>query len=416
MAKKIMYISRLFTGLEVSLLSGKWKPTGVPTIYKFIESLSLSQDWDATFFFCQKDGFSEWLQEKDVSLKLKGFSKAVNILVGENYFWNIIPGSPRRALREIRHSLKLIYYYFKIKPDVVYIDHGNTLTAALFARFFSVKVVYRIMGVYPSMRNFLTGNNLKHIVFRWAYSSPFELVVCTQDGSGIESWLDVAINKQTEVVLMINGVQLNADAQNGEELKKLEIAIPKNRTTVLFLGKLEPHKGAIEFTRALITAINLKQNTFFGVIIGFGSEKKTILELLKHEKLLDHFYFIERLPHSQILRAQKQMDIYVSLNKLGNFSNANLEAMRVGSCIVMPLNLPPIGEDLVIKKFLPIGSYGSIPHVHDVELLGKKLVYLQENKEVREKMKTEILDFSEDFISNWQDRVQKEMNLLKDRL
>ena len=136
MAKKIMYISRLFTGLEVSLLSGKWKPTGVPTIYKFIESLSLSQDWDATFFFCQKDGFSEWLQEKDVSLKLKGFSKAVNILAGENYFWNIIPGSPRRALREIRHSLKLIYYYFKIKPDVVYIDHGNTLTAALFARFF----------------------------------------------------------------------------------------------------------------------------------------------------------------------------------------------------------------------------------------------------------------------------------------
>ena len=31
---KILYACRLFSGLETSVISKKWKPTGVPTIFK----------------------------------------------------------------------------------------------------------------------------------------------------------------------------------------------------------------------------------------------------------------------------------------------------------------------------------------------------------------------------------------------
>ncbi len=40
--KKILYVCRLFNGLETSVKSRKWNPTGVPTIYKIIETLDSS--------------------------------------------------------------------------------------------------------------------------------------------------------------------------------------------------------------------------------------------------------------------------------------------------------------------------------------------------------------------------------------
>ena len=35
----IIFVTRLFSGLEKSFITKKWSPTGVPTIYKMIEAL-----------------------------------------------------------------------------------------------------------------------------------------------------------------------------------------------------------------------------------------------------------------------------------------------------------------------------------------------------------------------------------------
>ena len=46
---KILYVCRLFNGLEQSVIEGKWSPTGVPTIFRMIEKLKSGQTvfmWD----------------------------------------------------------------------------------------------------------------------------------------------------------------------------------------------------------------------------------------------------------------------------------------------------------------------------------------------------------------------------------
>ena len=40
---KILYICRIFSGLELSIKSRRWKPTGVPTIYKILEYFDKSE-------------------------------------------------------------------------------------------------------------------------------------------------------------------------------------------------------------------------------------------------------------------------------------------------------------------------------------------------------------------------------------
>ena len=37
---KVMYVARLFSGLEASLLKRRWEPAGVPTVYKLIRELA----------------------------------------------------------------------------------------------------------------------------------------------------------------------------------------------------------------------------------------------------------------------------------------------------------------------------------------------------------------------------------------
>ena len=52
---KILYSTRLFSGLESSFINKKWNPTGVPTIYKLIEELDKKHD--TKFIFSAKDSF-----------------------------------------------------------------------------------------------------------------------------------------------------------------------------------------------------------------------------------------------------------------------------------------------------------------------------------------------------------------------
>lgn len=405
-------MSRLFTGMETSLLEKKWRPTGVPTIYKFTESLAKSDIWNSHHFFCQKSGFTAWNEKQDIETQLEGFPKKVKILVNEAYFPNFIPLKIRKVLRELRQALVILNFYRKNKPEIVYIDHANTLLALIFARLTKAKVIYRVMGIYPFMRNCLVGNDLKSKIFRYAYSSPYDLVICTQDGTAVEEWLDRAIREDIETIPMFNGVQLNTDDFDGDELENLTQVIPSHATTVLFVGRLEPHKGCVEFTEAMIKAVK-KDSNLFGLIIGFGSQKTEMEKLISENGLQKNFHFIERLPHSQILRAQGKANIYVSLNKLGNFSNANLEAMRLGRCLILPLELPPIGHDKLLDETLPKDSYHAIPGVFSTDILSEKILELKNNPQAIENSMKKIKVFSEEFIPTWQERVKKELDILE---
>ena len=76
---KILYISRLFSGLETSFINQKWNPTGVPTIFKMIEVLD--KNFKVNFIFTVKDSGkdfkSNWEINKDVEFKIDGLKNVV---------------------------------------------------------------------------------------------------------------------------------------------------------------------------------------------------------------------------------------------------------------------------------------------------------------------------------------------------
>jgi len=82
---KILYIGRLFSGLENSLSTQSWAPTGAPTIFKLIEALDQSANEMRLVLTC-KDGNSTWTERSDRTVVLEGVTTPVIGLSGARAF------------------------------------------------------------------------------------------------------------------------------------------------------------------------------------------------------------------------------------------------------------------------------------------------------------------------------------------
>ena len=49
-----------------------------------------------------------------------------------------------------------------------------------------------------------------------------------------------------------------------------------------------------------------------------------------------NFQFLRNIPHNEVMQLHSISDIYISTNKDGNLSNANLEAISANKCMIIP--------------------------------------------------------------------------------
>jgi len=398
--------------LENSFSSKVWSPSGVPTIYKIINEID--KHHTARFIFTAKDSgsgcFSKWNESNDKEIIVSGLRHKVCVISGADFFPSWIGRRARVALREIRQLFVIAIEIIKFKPDLIYCDHANVIVGGIFSRLQRrVPVVFRVMGVDGFMRQCLRPRGFMQRLYKWSYRSPFNLVLSTQDGSGVEMWMKSALRSTVKRKILLNGVDnIYSSTIRDERL----LRIPNNRIVVLFVGKLEKYKGCHEFVQSIIILLNKNQvGHIHSLIIGTGNEEKKLKALVSSNNLNSYFTFIDALPHSQILSAHSISDIYVSLNYFGNLSNANLEAIQSNNCIVMPDSQPNIGVDVVTNNLLK-KSIVTVP-IKNPLILSDVLYNLIKSKKNREKMSSSIKKVKKDFLWTWGERIDKEMDLLK---
>ena len=404
---KILYAVRLFSGLQASLDERRWHPTGVPTIYKMIEALDHGQDQPVFVLAC-KDGTSHWPETRDVELTVEGLDNPVTVLAGHKRFPFAMPGAG--VLLELIHAWRLWRITCRERPEILYLDHANVVAAALLTFLLDVPVVFRVMGVYPVMRDALKSTGLKHRFMRWCYYRAYSLIVCTQDGSGAEPWLQEALRTDVPRIAVLNGVDRNISAI--DSLSDLS-ALPDNKTLVLFLGKLEPEKGALQFADGFLGAWGAAKGKLHALIIGTGSEGDEIKKRFAEAGANAAFTMIDRLTHSQVGAVLSKSDIYVSLNRLGNLSNANLEAMLSGTAMIFPKAQSEHGIDVVTEDLIPGDAALRISSSDDIEGLSKAILKLHNSPSERETRGDLLRDYATRFTSSWDERISWELDLLR---
>ena len=409
---KILYCKRIFSGIEKSILKKKWNPTGVPTIYKLIEEFD--KNLDVSFIFSDKGSncnhLSEWKGLKNERIFLEGIKSEVFVLSSGGKFVSKLPRKIRNIYRELSHLIFTLIEIKKKNPEIVYFDHANSITAAFVSRFTKIKVVYRLMGIYPSMRNCLNSFSLKNIFYRWCYSSPFNLVICTQDGSGVEPWLKKALSKKTNIEVLLNGVDKNFPNTSQTLINEYFGKLPKDKKTITFIGKLEKYKGCHEFVDAMIEVNKIHDKTVHSLIIGYGNEFDEIFTKIRSNNQLHKFTFIKRLPHQLIHFAHKYSHIYISMNYLGNLSNSNLEAIRNEQCIILPQPDNKTGIDTITYKILKDSVFW-VKRDNANDLIEKVLMIINSD-EIRKEKVLKIRSVSEKYLLSWRERINKEISLI----
>jgi len=411
---KVLYVCRVFTGLESSLENGDWAPTGVPTIYKVMEGLAASPH-DVSFVLAARgigaDYDTGWQARDDRDVTLSNFTRPLRLLAGEGRLPSWL-GRFRGPFTTWRHIRELRRLYRELRPDLVYVDRAHVLAGAILARRENARVLFRVMGVYPSMWDILRGTRLMQRIERWAYRAPFAQAICTQDGSGGEYWMEEALNPATARVMMMNGCEYPPAAETPDPRLA---AIPDDRVVVLFVGRLEWNKGAEPFVEAILALPESHRDRIHAVVVGTGAQQAMLKEKVAQAGAGTRITFIDRLPHAQIRDAHARSDIYVSLNRLGQLSNANLEVMSGGHCMVISDSRPENKVDIVTRDLIPEDAVVRVPtDDREVPALVEALAALADDPVRRARLSENLKAAAAAFIPSWDDRVADELALIED--
>ena len=406
---RLLYVVRLFSGLEDGLRRGVWQPRGVPTIYRMIEALDRS-DHDVRFVFTCKDVDSSWEHSGHRTFPVEGLRNPVTVLAGGNRLPRIL-GRARGYLREARQAWPIWRMHRSFKPDLMYFDRVNIFQAALAAHFSDTPVVWRIMGVPPVMHEVLKSRDLVTRATQMAYRAPFAKVICSRDGSGGEAWMERALAPDTPRVMMINGADNPPEAALAPEI---EAKFPSNRTKILFVARLVENKGCVAFMKGFLDALEQAPDGLHAVIAGDGPFGEPMKALARERGALDRVSFLGQVPHDQIAALHRHCDIYVSLNPMGNLTNANLEALRCGACMIIPASQPESGIDTDTDELLPPQAVFRVSAPDDSAGLTVAILRLHENPGERAERSRYVRDVAGNLLPSWEERIGSEIELIQE--
>lgn len=406
---RLLYVVRLFSGLEDGLCEGVWRPRGVPTIYRMIEALDRS-DHDVRFVFTCKDHGSHWRHRDHRTFAVAGLRHPVTVLAGGAALPHAL-GRARGYLREALQAWPIWQLHRDFRPDVMYFDRVNIYQAALAARFTTTPVVWRVMGVPPPMHHALEARDPVSRISRWAYRAPYANVICSRDGSGGEAWMDRALKASTPRTMMING----ADAEPETHLDpKTAAALPSARTIVLFVARLVENKGCMTFINGFLGALARAPDGLHAVVAGDGPYRDPMRAAAASQGALDRVSFLGQLAHDQIAALHRRCDIYVSLNPLGNLANSNLEALRCGACMIIPSSQPERGIDIDTEELVPESAAVRVDSPEDDVGLSTAIIRLHHAPEERAERAARAKEIANTLIPIWDERIEREIALLED--
>jgi glycosyltransferase involved in cell wall biosynthesis len=210
--------------------------------------------------------------------------------------------------------------------------------------------------------------------------------------------------------MMINGVD---PAETSPLAPPLRSQLEGPEKKILFVARLVEDKGCIEFVDAVSMALKAAPGRFRAIIAGSGPFAERMRERAQREGHGERFHFLGQVPHDEILSLQRYCDIYVSLNRMCNLTNANLEAMRTGMCMIIPASPGIRGIDVDTDALMPPDTIWRIADSDDAQGLSEALIRLESNPDERARRAQATFTQAEKFIPTWSERINEELKMLE---
>ena len=145
---------------------------------------------------------------------------------------------------------------------------------------------------------------------------------------------------RTDVILIPNGIDLGA-------IQEACKSYPKDSSSVLFVGRLEPMKGVDVLLKAFAKAIIGLSPDIHLRIVGDGSQGQTLKQLAESLEIDHRVTFAGKVDHQAVLMEFARAEIFCGLSRSEALGNVFLEAQASG-CAVIATNtggIPDIVKD-----------------------------------------------------------------------
>jgi len=394
---KFFFVTRMYSGLFECFRKNNWNPTGIPTITKLADRIAQNYllNW---VIVCKTEQESEIVNNNFAKFAFNNFN--ISIIPYRRF---ISIGRINNFINDIL-AFKYIFMFARVEKSIFYCDRSNIIIAALIKIITHASVVIRILGLYPDQKRLTLKTSAKILSpFTFlAYKVPYDLAICTQDGSGIEFYLDRLINTGTKRKILLNGVKKHRISNS---------KISDNKTSLLFVGKLIDDKGIIELIDA-IYELKKKTSNFILNIVGKGHLEERINKIIIKENLNSHIKLIGSVKQEDIHEYYDNADIYISLNKLGNLSNTVLEAMAMNKCIIMLQKYETTYTDMFTEQLIPEDAVIRIDRNKIVGDLTAKLEEMISNPDKINAYSKRMRNFADKFLWSWDERIDYEINLI----
>ncbi|MGE0734860.1 MAG: glycosyltransferase [Alphaproteobacteria bacterium] len=396
---KVLVVARLFSGLAESLAQRRWQPSGVPAIHKLIEGLADAKDVQTELAFLVRDADARFARAERVPLPPLNLEAQLLPWRGNWPNW----------ANELSQAWAVIKLVRRLRPDVVYATNAGFIGAALVSRLGLAPVVLRFLGIFPAQKRM---TERRTGLARWFYRAPFAHAVCTLDGSGPEHYLPRLLRKDVKLSILLNGVdRRDVGAEAARALRgKLRLDA---RPVVMFLGRLEKYKGADEFVEALAALEKIRPGAFQGLIVGDGPLTPSLSARLNACGLAGRVAMTDAVRHDQVPDYLAAGDIYVSLNRYGGLSNANLEALAAGRCTLMLAGDPADHTDSATDRLLPADIVERLPRDNTQAALAARLAELLDRPAEIAARAARTLDFARTHLDTWPARIAKEIDIIR---
>lgn len=211
----------------------------------------------------------------------------------------------------------------------------------------------------------------------WLIRNSSKLIATTEDNA--QEYEKIGAKKD-RIVTIPNGIELGSYFNIN---KKTEKKLKEDDDILLFVGRLEWHKGVRDVLEIMPKILERTPAKFIIVCEDYGS-KSELVELAKKLKINENIVFTGKISRRDLIAIYRQSSIFVFPSKNENFGVVLLEAM-VTRTLCIAYSIPSVRS--VIKN----GENGIL--VKDKEELLDKILYYLTNADERREIENNALKY-----------------------
>jgi len=233
---------------------------------------------------------------------------------------------------------------------------------------------------------------------------PFEKFILVDDGSEAQKVAERIGIEKSRYEHLPNCYPEDWKVEKKERMRLREkLGVSDNEILIGWASRFGLLKG-INYLSIIVKETLLKRKDARFVIAGNGGMDK-----LKEELNDDRVRFVGFIPHREMLNFLSPLDLFISTNIYANFTLPVIEAQYLG----IPVVTFDIGET---RKAVLDNVTGYLIPPFDVELFVERLIYLVENKKMREEMGENAKKFVRENHISWKELIEKEAKVVIDTL